>query len=80
MRSDRSLPKQPPGLLCLVCGVDSGPVLSFFVWLIGGTVLAFMAFGIWGYLTGKFRSSDSVAEIPLQIETLEEEERRLHGN
>lgn len=59
---------QKSSLFCLVCGVDSGPVLGFFVWFVGGALLAFGAIGLWGYLTGKFRANDSIAKIPLKLE------------
>lgn len=60
--------KSTPPLFCLVCGVDSGPTLTFFFWLVGGGLLAFASIGLWAYLTGKFRSQDATAEIPLKIE------------
>jgi hypothetical protein len=65
------------GLPCLVCGVDSGPVLTFFFWLVGGGVLAFLAIGFWAYLNGKFSAHRASAELPLQAEGIEGVD---HGN
>ncbi len=63
--------KSAPGgaLMCLVCGVDSKPVLGLFIWLVGGIVLAFILFLLWGILSGKFHASDDSARIPIQRET-----------
>ncbi len=58
-------------LPCLVCGVDSGPVLTFFFWIVGCGVLGFIALGVWAYLTGKLRPS-AAAKRPLQVEANEE--------
>lgn len=68
--------RRPVPLFCLVCGVDSGPTLTFFFWLVGGSLLAFACLGFWGYLTGKFRSQGATAEIPLKIEGGSD----IHGN
>lgn len=67
-----SLLKYFPGassaLPCLYCGVDSGPALKFFIWMIGGGLLAFLSFYGWGYLNGKFSSDESASRIPLDLE------------
>lgn len=55
-------------LPCLYCGVDSGPVLSFFIWMIGAGLLAFFCFYGWGYINGKFQNDESAALIPLEVE------------
>lgn len=60
-RSVRALP-------CLYCGVDSGPVLSFFLWIVGAGVLAFLSFMMWGRLTGKFGNEEAISRIPLEKE------------
>ena len=59
-------------LPCLYCGVDSGPVLGFFAWIVGAGLLAFVSFLIWGKYTGKFVDEKSAAEIPLQRENDED--------
>lgn len=55
-------------LPCLYCGVDSGPALQFFIWMIGGGLLAFLCLYGWGYLNGKFSHDQSAAHIPLRAE------------
>ena len=55
-------------LPCLVCGVDSGPVLSFFVWMIGAGVLATICFLVWAVKSGKFRNERALAGTPLDVE------------
>jgi hypothetical protein len=55
-------------LPCLYCGVDSGPVLKFFVWMVGAGLLAFAALYLWAWLNGKF-SDESVSMRPLEAET-----------
>lgn len=61
----RSTPWMLP---CLYCGVDSGPVLGFFVWIVGAGLLAFLSLLIWGRLSGKFSSDQSSSTIPLDCE------------
>lgn len=53
---------------CLVCGVDSGPVLSFFVWLVGGALLATILILFWAASKGKFKSKH------LELKSIEAEE------
>jgi hypothetical protein len=55
-------------LPCLYCGVDSGPALTFFIWIVGAGLLAFLSFLLWGRLSGKFSNDESASEIPLEIE------------
>lgn len=64
LHRNSSLPFMP----CLYCGVDSGPALSFFIWMIGGVVLAFLCFYGWGFYNGKFNDDETVAQIPLNAE------------
>jgi hypothetical protein len=59
---------------CLYCGVDSGPALTFFIWLIGAGLLGFVSFLVWGRLSGKFSNEESSAQIPLDIESNKENE------
>lgn len=62
-------PQQASLLLpCLYCGVDSGPALQFFVWMIGGGLLAFACLYSWGYVNGKFNTGEGVSQIPLNAE------------
>ncbi len=55
-------------LPCLVCGVDSGPVLSFFIWLIGGVLLATVLVLFWAASKGKFDTKK------LELKSIEAEE------
>jgi hypothetical protein len=52
----------------LVCGVDSGPVLTFFLWLVGLVLLASICVLFWGILSGKFSTDEASAQIPLDVE------------
>jgi hypothetical protein len=61
--------------LCLVCGVDSKPVLSFFLWLIGFGLLASFCVFVWGYASGKFSSEEQVSQIPLKAESISASEQ-----
>ena len=61
----RSIPVAMP---CLYCGVDSGPVLTFFIILIGAGLLGFVCVLIWGWSKGKFSDEHSSSMIPLEIE------------
>ncbi len=54
-------------LPCLVCGVDSGPTLTFFFWLIGGAFIAGICILCWGFATKKF-ASEGVENMPLIAE------------
>jgi len=64
-----SASKTGPLLLpCLYCGVDSGPALNFFIWMIGGGLLAFLCFYGWGYFNGKFSNDENASRIPLEAE------------
>jgi hypothetical protein len=55
-------------LPCLVCGVDSGPPLTFFLWLVGAGLAASACVLAWGAVTGKFDDEKGVSRIPLQQE------------
>ncbi len=55
-------------LPCLVCGVDSGPVLQFFLYFVGCGLLLSIGALIWGIKKGKFDTQDKTAQLPLQIE------------
>jgi hypothetical protein len=43
-------------------------VLSFFLWIVGAGVLAFLSFMMWGRLTGKFGNEEAISRIPLEKE------------
>lgn len=58
---------------CLVCGVDSKPVLTFFIWLIGAGVLGSFCVLVWGYLSGKFSTEEASSMIPLNVEEISHE-------
>lgn len=58
-------------LPCLYCGVDSGPALNFFIWMIGGGLLAFFCFYGWGLVNGKFGNDREVSRVPLEVENEE---------
>ncbi len=61
--------QQPLTVLpCLVCGVDSGPVLQFFLIFVGCGLLLSIGALIWGIKKGKFETQDKTAQLPLQIE------------
>lgn len=60
-------------LPCLVCGVDSGPVLSFFFWMVGAGVLGSICFLVWAIQSGKFKNEDKLADTPLRVEDLKHE-------
>lgn len=52
---------------CLYCGVDSGPVLSFFILLVGVGLLGFVCFFVWGRISGKFNNIGA-EELALKAE------------
>lgn len=60
-------------LPCLVCGVDSKPVFTFFIWLIGGGLLASLAVLLWAKSIGMFSPNSSVEQKPLQLEANDHE-------
>lgn len=55
---------------CFFCGVDSGPVLTFFLWLVGAGVAATLCFLFWALVRGKFSSSNKNESQPLRAEGL----------
>ncbi len=60
----------PPGPLCLICGVDSGPIRNFLIFFIGGLVLTSIAVLAWGFVTGRFKlnDEDESGSLPLRAE------------
>jgi|GEM_PF-2584224 len=65
----------PTWLGCLYCGVDSGPVVSFFFWMIGAGLLGFFCVYAWGVLNGKFEDTDERAS-QLSIEAEYSEDKK----
>jgi hypothetical protein len=63
-----SIMKPQTFLPCLFCGVDSKPVLTFFIWLIGSAVLASFCIMLWGLFSGKFGSEETTSMIPINAE------------
>ena len=58
-------------LPCLVCGVDSGPTLQFFIWLIGGMLLSSFLFLLWAFSKGKFQKKNLESQtIDIERDTL----------
>lgn len=53
---------------CLICGVDSRPILTFLLWTIGSLVLATIIWGLWAWGTGRLQNSEEVADTPLRAE------------
>lgn len=63
--------KQINFLPCLVCGVDSGPVLKLFLFFIGAGILGTICILAWGFVTGKFSFNEQPASLPLRAESEE---------
>ena len=53
---------------CLVCGVDSRPILFFLVFFMGSLVLASLSFLAWALITGRFKNIEKLANIPIERE------------
>ena len=64
----KKLTAQLAPLGCFFCGVDSGPVLTFFVWLIGAGVLATIFVLMGSILRGKFSNESKMVLRPLEVE------------
>ena len=64
----KTLKPIPTTLPCLVCGVDSGPVLKFFLFVVGAGILGTLCVLAWGILTGKFGLGEEPASMPLNAE------------
>ncbi len=54
-------------LPCLVCGVDSGPVLNFFIMVVGGGLIASLLILFWALSKGKLQK-DNLDLKPLEAE------------
>ncbi len=53
---------------CLYCGVDSGPVIRFFIFFIGAGILATLCWLIWAIGTKKLRDDDEISSFPIKVE------------
>lgn len=56
---------------CLVCGVDSGPALTFFLCVVGAGLLATVSFLIWAIATKKLLGDREGGELALRAEDKE---------
>jgi hypothetical protein len=68
---ENSTQKMGAGLVpmgCFFCGVDSGPVLTFFLWLIGAGITATICILIGSALKGRFSHEDKMVMKPLEAE------------
>lgn len=57
--------------LCLVCGVDSTPILVFLGVVIGGTVLSTILIMVWATVTNRVDFKEDKAFAPLEAEKKE---------
>jgi hypothetical protein len=55
-------------LPCLYCGVDSGPVIRFFIFFVGAGVLGSFCWLIWAWATHKLRDDDEISSFPITVE------------
>jgi len=58
-------------LPCLYCGVDSGPALSLFLWVVGCAVVGSICLYIWARINGKFDDTEKLSRIPIENEDKE---------
>lgn len=59
----RSLPH-----LCLICGVDSGPIKTFIFFFMGSLVIAAAMFLIWAWATKRLGSNESFSSLAMDAE------------
>jgi len=57
-----------PGIPCLVCGVDSGPIRLFLAIFFGGFFLASILVAAWAYFSGRFNDQDKSAFLAIEAE------------
>lgn len=55
-------------LPCLYCGVDSGPALSLFFWVVGCALVGSICFYGWAKINKKFDNSEKLSRIPIEQE------------
>jgi hypothetical protein len=59
----------PPGALgCFFCGVDSTPLLIFFIGLIGSLALGTLLTGVGLWMRGSFRDSEALRDEVFKAE------------
>jgi hypothetical protein len=58
---------------CLVCGIDSGPVVTFFLWLVGAGMLALFSFIAWAWFRGHMSFAEEPSDLCLRAEGLDHE-------
>lgn len=63
-----------PGALCLVCGVDSGPIRNFLWIFIGALVGATVFLMAWACLTKRIQERPEASALPLEAEARERED------
>ena len=63
-----TLRKRLPGSLCLICGVDSGPIRTFILVFMGGLVASAFCIWSWAWLSGRLTSQEKVTNVPLEVE------------
>jgi hypothetical protein len=61
-----------PPALCLICGVDSGPIRMFLFVFMGGLVLSSVLFLLWAYGTRRFNGDEKFAWLPIEAENEKE--------
>lgn len=59
-----------PGVPCLVCGVDSGPIRFFLLTFFGGFFLASLLVALWAYFSGRMNDQESSRSLALEAENL----------
>lgn len=64
----RNRTKLIPGIPCLVCGVDSGPIRFFLLTFFGGFFLASVLIAAWAYFSGRLEDQESSASLALEAE------------
>lgn len=58
--------------LCLVCGVDSGPIRTFLFVFMGGLVFSALMIMLWALATKRLGTSESLSKGAIEAENGEE--------
>jgi hypothetical protein len=58
--------------LCLVCGVDSGPIKTFLFIFMGGLVASSLMIWLWAWGTKRISTSEKLSHLPLEAEERKE--------
>lgn len=61
--------------LCLICGVDSGPIRTFLIIFMGGLVLSSVLIMLWAWGTHRLGTDENFARL-----SMEAEEERNNAN